>query len=100
MVSGGDLLKICLRPDADIAEKVRGELVARLIPAGSSALDVRVQDGAVTLTGTVPNSSLIDRLVRLARAVPGRGRGRAAGCRATSALKPVGTRREIHDSGW
>ncbi|WP_327322597.1 CBS domain-containing protein [Streptomyces sp. NBC_01210] len=71
VVSRGDLLKIYLRPDSDIAEEVRGELVARLIPAGSSALDVRVQDGAVTLTGTVRDSPLIDLLVRLARAVPG-----------------------------
>ncbi|MGW7363725.1 CBS domain-containing protein [Streptomyces sp. NPDC054841] len=72
VVSRGDLLKIYLRPDADIAEEVRGELVAHhLPPEGSAALDVQVQDGAVTLTGTVPEESLIDLLVRMARAVPG-----------------------------
>jgi CBS domain-containing protein len=71
VVSRGDLLKIYLRSDADIAEEVRSELIAHLIPAKASALDVRVKDGAVTLTGAVPVSTLIDVLVRLARAVPG-----------------------------
>ncbi|WP_406264036.1 CBS domain-containing protein [Streptomyces sp. NBC_00191] len=71
VVSRGDLLKIYLRPDADIAEEVRSELVAQLVPVGSGTVHVHVEDGLVTLSGTVSDTSLPDVLARAARAVPG-----------------------------
>ncbi|MFD1662094.1 CBS domain-containing protein [Streptomyces caeni] len=70
VVSRSDLLKIYLRPDEDIAQEVRSGLEA-LLPAGSPGLDVRVENGVVTLGGTVPGQAPVAALVRVARAVPG-----------------------------
>ncbi|MGW7456277.1 CBS domain-containing protein [Streptomyces sp. NPDC054797] len=71
IVSRGDLLKIYLRPDADIAEELRALIMAELLPAGSAMVHVHVADGIVYLTGSVPDASLSDVLVRVARTVPG-----------------------------
>ncbi|MFD0368007.1 CBS domain-containing protein [Streptomyces sp. NPDC127114] len=71
VVSRGDLLKVYLRSDAELAEDVRHELLTHLIPEGDASLTVRVADGAVTLTGRLPPSVSADLALRLARAVPG-----------------------------
>ncbi|MGW7456344.1 CBS domain-containing protein [Streptomyces sp. NPDC054797] len=71
VVSRGDLLKIYLRPDADIAEELRELIMAELIPAGSAVVQVYVADGIVHLDGSIPDPSLKDVLVRVARTVPG-----------------------------
>ncbi|MET9881837.1 CBS domain-containing protein [Streptomyces sp. NPDC006430] len=71
VVSRGDLLKIYLRPDADIAEELREMIMAELIPVGSALVNVHVADGIVHLNGSVPDQSLTDVLVRVARTVPG-----------------------------
>lgn len=71
MVSRGDLLKIYLRPDADIAEELRRLITAELIPAGSAMVQVHVADGIVHLDGSIPDPALKDVLVRVARTVPG-----------------------------
>ncbi|MGW5419420.1 CBS domain-containing protein [Streptomyces sp. NPDC003943] len=71
VVSRGDLLKVYLRSDAELAEDVRHEILTHLIPEGDATLTVRVVDGAVTLTGRLPASVPADLAVRLARAVPG-----------------------------
>ncbi|MFF5933683.1 CBS domain-containing protein [Streptomyces sp. NPDC012508] len=71
VVSRGDLLKVYLRSDAELAEDVRHELLTHLIPEGDAALTVRVADGAVTLTGRLPRSVPSDVALRLTRAVPG-----------------------------
>ncbi|WP_128978475.1 CBS domain-containing protein [Streptomyces roseicoloratus] len=71
VVSRGDLLKVYLRSGAELAEDVRHELLTHLIPEGDSTLSVQVEDGAVTLTGRLPDSVPADLVVRLARAVPG-----------------------------
>ncbi|MEU6017366.1 CBS domain-containing protein [Streptomyces sp. NPDC047515] len=71
VVSRGDLLKIYLRPDEDIAQELRELIMSRLIPAGSATVYVHVSDGVVHLNGTIPDPSLSDVLVRVARTVPG-----------------------------
>ncbi|MEU7033702.1 CBS domain-containing protein [Streptomyces sp. NPDC046237] len=71
VVSRGDLLKVYLRSDTEIAEDVRHELLTHLIPEGDAALTVRVTDGAVTLAGRLPQSVTADLALRLTRAVPG-----------------------------
>ncbi|MFJ3175310.1 CBS domain-containing protein [Streptomyces roseus] len=71
VVSRGDLLKIYLRPDGDIAEEVRELLMARLIPAGSASVQVHVDRGIVRLEGEVPGAVDAEGLVRAARTVPG-----------------------------
>ncbi|MFJ5806634.1 CBS domain-containing protein [Streptomyces sp. NPDC093093] len=71
VVSRSDLLKIYLRPDADIAEELRELIMAELIPAGSAMVQVHVADGIVHLDGSIPDPALKDVLVRVACTVPG-----------------------------
>ncbi|MEV7595609.1 CBS domain-containing protein [Streptomyces sp. NPDC089922] len=71
VVSRGDLLKMYLRPDVDIGEELREMIMAALIPWGSAEVRVHVADGIVDLDGTIPDPSLKDVLVRVARTVPG-----------------------------
>ncbi|MER7730037.1 CBS domain-containing protein [Streptomyces erythrochromogenes] len=71
VVSRGDLLKIYLRPDGDIAEELRDLLTARLIPSGSAIVHVHVDQGVVGLEGEVSDPGTAEVLVRVARTVPG-----------------------------
>nr|WP_107469577.1 CBS domain-containing protein [Streptomyces mangrovisoli] len=71
IVSRGDLLKVFLRPDDDIAEQVRREVVAYLLPAPASAVRVEVREGVVHLSGRVRDTSLVTVATRLVRAVEG-----------------------------
>lgn len=71
IVSRSDLLKIHLRTDEDVADQVRFELLAVLRPPQASALDVRAEEGRITLTGTLPDTSTVAVLERLVAAVPG-----------------------------
>ena len=70
IVTRGDLLKVFLRPDEEIAEDVRDNAVTPLVPDKTS-IDVGVTEGKVRLTGRVPDVELIPLLVRLARSVEG-----------------------------
>ncbi|MFB7241502.1 hypothetical protein CW362_12580 [Streptomyces populi] len=71
VVSRGDLLKVFLRGDEDIAEEVRREVVARLFHASPAAVRVEVRDGVVTLSGRVRDTTLVPVAARLARGVEG-----------------------------
>ncbi|GGN79767.1 hypothetical protein GCM10011579_064590 [Streptomyces albiflavescens] len=71
VVSRADLLKVFLRADEDIAEEVRSEIVSCLFPPPSSAIQVEVDDGVVTLIGRVRDTSLVPVAARLVRAVEG-----------------------------
>jgi CBS domain-containing protein len=71
IVSRGDLLKVFLREDEEIAEEVRREIVAYLFPGAPSAVRVQVVQGAVTLTGRVTDTARVPVAARLVRAVEG-----------------------------
>ncbi|MET8565689.1 CBS domain-containing protein [Streptomyces flaveolus] len=71
IVSRGDLLKVFLRPDEDIAEEVRRTVVSCLFPALGHTIHVQVREGVVTLRGELGDASLISVATRLARAVEG-----------------------------
>ncbi|WP_086825822.1 CBS domain-containing protein [Streptomyces sp. NRRL B-24572] len=71
IVSRSDLLKVFLRPDDDLAAEVRRDVVERLFPLSRQEVDVRVEAGVVTLSGTVRDSGLIPVAARLAGAVEG-----------------------------
>lgn len=71
VVSRGDLLKIYLRPDADIAEELRDLLASRLIASGTASVHAHVDHGVVRMEGEVADPALADVLVRVTRAVPG-----------------------------
>ncbi|MCI3928846.1 CBS domain-containing protein [Streptomyces sp. AN091965] len=69
VVSRSDLLKVFLREDEDIAEEIRGSVLASL--PSSEGIEVRVQQGVVTLVGTLRDKALVPVLARAARAVEG-----------------------------
>ncbi len=71
IVSRGDLLKVFLRPDEDIAREVRDEAVGSLFPDVSPPVEVSVSEGVVTLRGRVPDISQVPTAARLARSVEG-----------------------------
>ncbi|CAL9356755.1 hypothetical protein SUDANB106_00579 [Streptomyces sp. enrichment culture] len=71
VVSRGDLLKVFLRPDEDIAREVRRDVVEPLFPGGDRSVGVRVADGVVTFTGEIRNTALVPVAARMARSVEG-----------------------------
>jgi osmotically-inducible protein OsmY len=71
VVSRGDLLKVFLRGDDEIAEEVRREVVSYLFPAPASAVRLTVREGVVRLGGHVRDTSLVPVAARLIRAVEG-----------------------------
>ncbi|MGA5218397.1 CBS domain-containing protein [Streptomyces cinereoruber] len=71
VVSRSDLLKVFLRPDADLAAEVRDEVVGRLFSAPGDRVDVRVDAGVVTLSGRIRDSALVPLAARTALGVEG-----------------------------
>lgn len=71
IVSRSDLLKVFLREDEDIAREVRDQVAAFLFPDLTEPLRVSVRAGVVTVTGRVPDTSVVPVVARLVRAVEG-----------------------------
>lgn len=71
VVSRGDLLKVFLREDDDIADEVRRDIVPLLFPPRESDVGVAVHDGVTRLSGRVSDMSLAPVAARLVRAVEG-----------------------------
>lgn len=71
VVSRGDLLKVFLRTDEDIADEVRHAVVSRLFATSAAHVGVSVEEGVVTLSGHVPDTSLVPVAARMVRAVEG-----------------------------
>ncbi|MBP2051398.1 CBS domain-containing protein [Streptomyces griseochromogenes] len=71
VVSRGDLLKVFLRPDKDLADEIRREVVDLLFPAPVEPVHITVAEGVATLTGRVPDAARIPLAVRLVRGVEG-----------------------------
>jgi CBS-domain-containing membrane protein len=70
IVSGRDLLRVFLRPDAEIGAEVHGVLTGVLLEDPHSVM-VQVRDGVVTLRGSLGEPELIPAAVRLASDVDG-----------------------------
>nr|WP_055490739.1 CBS domain-containing protein [Streptomyces sp. TP-A0356] len=71
IVSRADLLKVFLRPDSEIADEIRRDIVDVLFPAPVEPIHIMVTDGVVTLTGEVQDTEQIPLTVRLVRGVEG-----------------------------
>ncbi|MEW1775452.1 CBS domain-containing protein [Streptomyces sp. NPDC086777] len=71
VVSRGDLLKVFLRPDNDLADEIRRDVVDVLFPAPIEPVHVVVTEGVVTLTGRVGDAARIPLAARLVRGVEG-----------------------------
>ncbi|MEU7059111.1 CBS domain-containing protein [Streptomyces sp. NPDC046197] len=71
VVSRGDLLKVFLRPDNDLADEIRRDIVDVLFPAPVEPVHVTVTEGVATLTGRVQDTARIQLAVRMVRGVEG-----------------------------
>jgi CBS domain-containing protein len=71
IVSRGDLLKVFRQPDAAIAERVVADVLRRAVGVAPPEVTVSVQDGVVTLAGTVERRSQIPVALGLTAAVDG-----------------------------
>lgn len=70
VVTRGDLLKVFLRSDEEIAAEIRGEVFG-LLPPEAAALWVEVERGVVTVRGRLPDTTLAPLAARLVRSVEG-----------------------------
>ncbi|MDW6057400.1 CBS domain-containing protein [Streptomyces sp. FXJ1.4098] len=71
IVSRGDLLHVFLRRDPAIREEITTDVLTRTLGLAPGAVTVQVTDGRVTLSGTVPQDSLIPIALRLSESVDG-----------------------------
>ncbi|MER5958547.1 CBS domain-containing protein [Streptomyces sp. NPDC056121] len=71
VVSRGDLLKVFLRPDNDLADEIRRDVLDVLFPAPVEPVHITVVDGVATLTGRVQDATRIPLAARLVRGVEG-----------------------------
>lgn len=71
IISRGDLLRVFLRHDDAIRDEIERDLLLRTLRLAPSAMTVDVQEGEVTLAGSVETRSLVPVIVRLCRGVDG-----------------------------
>ncbi|MFL4909958.1 CBS domain-containing protein [Streptomyces sp. MMS24-I2-30] len=71
VVSRGDLLKVFLRRDNDLADEIRRDVLDPLFPSPVEPVHITVAEGVATLTGRVPDATRIPLAVRLVRGVEG-----------------------------
>ncbi|MCG0062050.1 CBS domain-containing protein [Streptomyces tricolor] len=95
VISRGDLLKVFLRPDNDLADEIRRDVVDVLFPAPVEPVHIMVTDGVATLTGRVGDPERIPLAVRLVRGVEGIV---GVDCRLTAAGSDSGSDEPVADS--
>jgi CBS domain-containing protein len=71
IVSRPDLLRVFLRPDEEIREEIRDEVLTAILRLTGQDVQVQVHDGVVTLRGEVENRSTAQIAERLAKGVDG-----------------------------
>jgi len=71
IVTRSDLLKIHLRPDADLRHDISEEILRRVLAVERGTIQVEVTEGVVTLAGRLHFRSPTDTVVRLTGQVPG-----------------------------
>lgn len=71
IVSRSDLLRVFLRRDLTICEEITTDILTRTLGLEPGTVTVQVTGGRVTLSGTVPQESLIPIAVRLSESVDG-----------------------------
>ncbi|MFJ2895442.1 CBS domain-containing protein [Streptomyces sp. NPDC087218] len=71
VLSRSDLIQLFLRRDRAIQEEIVEDVVTRTLGLSPSDLSVAVEDGRVTLSGTVRRPGLVPVLLRLCNSVDG-----------------------------
>lgn len=71
IVSRADLVRAFARSDSEIRREIDTEIVKQILWLDPADLDVAVEDGVVTFSGTLASESDIELLREFARRVPG-----------------------------
>ncbi|MGW5342711.1 CBS domain-containing protein [Streptomyces sp. HUAS TT3] len=71
VLSRSDLIRLFLRRDRAIQEEIVEDVLARTLRIAPSSITVDVDDGLVTLSGTVPRPEVLPVVVRLCQSVDG-----------------------------
>jgi predicted transcriptional regulator len=71
VVSRGDVLRLFLRPDEDIRQEVRDEVLLKTLWIDPDGISVEVAQGVVTLGGTLDRRSAIALVVAIVQSVAG-----------------------------
>ncbi len=71
IVSRSDLLRVFLRPDEEIREEIRDDVLKGMLRLTGTEVQVQVHEGVVTLRGEVENRSTAQIAERLANGVDG-----------------------------
>jgi CBS domain-containing protein len=71
IVTRWDLLRLYLRPDADIRDEVTDEVLVRVLWLMPRSIDVAVADGVVTLAGRLERRSEAEIAVAMTRQIDG-----------------------------
>ena len=71
MVTRADIVKTYLRPDAELVEAIRHDVLVEALWLDAAELSLRVVDGVVEVTGKVERRSTADLLHELVRRTPG-----------------------------
>ncbi|MFF8378177.1 CBS domain-containing protein [Streptomyces sp. NPDC015661] len=71
VLSRSDLLQLFLRRDRSIQEEIREDVIVRILHLSPSAVHIEVDEGRVTLSGTLERPGLGPILVRLCETVDG-----------------------------
>ncbi|WP_407836581.1 CBS domain-containing protein [Streptomyces sp. DSM 116496] len=71
IVTRRDLLRVFLRPDADIRRQVSEDVLSGNIGAPTGAVDIHVLDGVVTLAGRLERQSQVPLALRLTARLDG-----------------------------
>jgi CBS domain-containing protein len=71
IVSRRDLLTAFLQPDAAIRDEVTEQVLRKVLWVEPSEVNVKVDDGVVTLTGALDRKSMVGVAIALTRAVDG-----------------------------
>jgi CBS domain-containing protein len=71
IVSRADLVRAFTRSDAEIASEISHDVLGRTFWLPSHELDVKVENGVVSLRGTLETRTLASLLPRFVQAVPG-----------------------------
>ncbi|MFD8410961.1 CBS domain-containing protein [Streptomyces sp. NPDC059650] len=71
VLSRSDLIRLFLRRDRAIQEEIVEDVLTRTLRIAPSSITVAVDDGLVTLSGTVPRPEVLPVVVRLCQSVDG-----------------------------
>jgi CBS domain-containing protein len=71
IVTRSDLLRVFLRPDAELHDEIVAEVLGRIMWLEPGTVDVGVEDGIVTLAGQLESAEDAGMLVRLVNRIDG-----------------------------